>query len=49
MDRMYGLFSDIKTPLSFQFFVVDNFTRTLSFLKGGDMPMTQFNSAPNKN
>lgn len=37
VDRMYGFVSGIKAPVSVQYFVADNFTRTLGFLKGEEV------------
>lgn len=34
VDRMYAFSSEDRTPFLMQFFVMDNVTRTLSFLKG---------------
>jgi len=41
MDRMYALIDNIKHPVTVQFFVVDNITRTLDYLVGKEKRKTE--------
>ncbi|RLD43730.1 MAG: hypothetical protein DRI86_09255 [Bacteroidetes bacterium] len=41
MDRMYALVDNFKHPVSVQFFVVDNITRTLNYLIGKEKRKTE--------